>query len=750
MRSLKIVLACSASVAGVCGGSVARAQDVPAQQASSQSSSESPTEIDDIVVTAQRRSERTQDIPVAISAFGGAQLERTGTVSLQSIATKVPSVYFGSFGALRPQLYIRGIGTRSFDPGSESSVGIFEDEVYLGRSSGSFGSIRDVERIEVLRGPQGTLYGRNTIGGAVNVITKAPTEDFHAELQGGISNFDGRDIFGAVSGPVLSDKITARISGWSTTRDGYIKSVTTGRRFQGIDNQGGRARLAIKPTDRLQVDLTAELTHDGNDGAFAGFNQGTVGNPGAVFFAPATRIPISTGSLRANYWTSDPTLKRNAQAYTARANYETGDVTLTSISAWRNLKVADSRDLDGSSLDVIHQNSRERSHQFTQEFRIASDKDGRLSLGGHLSWLIGAYYYNDRSRRQDDLRIGVDSLVRAALGTPALDTAVSDYRTKSYAVFGQATFAFTDHFDVTVGARYSEDKKSAAQVGTTTDALPIIAAPFNAFNKAKYTSFDPRIVATYKFNRDVSVYAGYSTGFKSGGFQYSPFSLAQANQVFQPEDLTAYEFGLKSDWFDRRLRINLAGFYYDYKNLQVSRIVQTGTTTSSLISNAASSTLKGVEIEIQAKPTRNIDLSATYGYLDAKYDRYIFNATTDFSDTRMVRAPKNTFSIGAEFHAPVAEGEVRLRADYAYTGVLYHEPGQGDIRFGTGVPLTREPANGLLDLSVSFERGPWSVTGYATNVTNESYRRTVNTLGSSVVGFAGQPRIYGLKLGVKM
>ncbi|HUD92556.1 TonB-dependent receptor, partial [Sphingobium sp.] len=198
MKSLKIALACSASLGGVCGSSVALAQAAPAKETTSQSNPTSSAGIEDIVVTAQRRSERTQDIPVAISAFGGAQLERTGTVSLQSVANKVPSVYFGSFGALRPQLYIRGIGTRSFDPGSESSVGIFEDEVYLGRSSGSFGSIRDVERIEVLRGPQGTLYGRNTIGGAVNVITKAPTEDFHAELQGGISNFDGRDIFGAV------------------------------------------------------------------------------------------------------------------------------------------------------------------------------------------------------------------------------------------------------------------------------------------------------------------------------------------------------------------------------------------------------------------------------------------------------------------------------------------------------------------------------------------------------------------------
>jgi iron complex outermembrane receptor protein len=230
----------------------------------------------EILVTAQRRSERVQDIPLAISAFGGETVAKLGMVSIENVAPRVPGFYFGSFGASRPQLYIRGIGTRSFDPGSESSVGVFVDEVYLGRASGSFGSLKDVERIEVLRGPQGTLYGRNTIAGAINVITKGPTNTLQGEVEVGTSNYDGYELFGAVGGPITdSGTVMFRIAGWRTYRDGYMTNLTTGNRFQGLDNFGGRARLAFRPVEGLRVDLTAELTDDGDEAAFAGFNLGS-------------------------------------------------------------------------------------------------------------------------------------------------------------------------------------------------------------------------------------------------------------------------------------------------------------------------------------------------------------------------------------------------------------------------------------------------------------------------------------------
>ena len=713
----------------------------------------------EILVTAQRREERVQDIPIAISAFGAAQLERIGVVSIENIAPRVPSFYFGSFGALRPQLYIRGIGTRSFDPGSESSVGVFVDEVYQGRSSGSFGTLKDLERVEVLRGPQGTLYGRNTIGGAINVITKGPSDRFEGKAEAGISNYDGWEVFGAVGGPITPDgKLQFRIAGWHTERDGYVTNLRTGRRFQGIDNSGGRARLAIVPSDRFRIDLTAEYIHDGDKGAFGGFNQGTgrsaagaPPNPRSVFFAPralAATSVIPRADLRAGVLSSDPFLDRDAYSYIARFEADAGFATVTAISAYKKLNVADGRDLEGSSLRVIDQASDERSRQFTQELRLTSNPEGALSLGGALDWIVGAFYYHDKSRRTDAFTIGVDSVVRAAAGTPALDTAFSDYKIESYALFAQATAHLGDSFDITLGGRYTDDRKRATQTGTTTDALPIIAVPFATTNRARYHSFDPRIVATYKFSPDANVYASYSTGFKSGGFQFVPFNRAAANILFAPEDIKTYEVGLKSEWLDRTLKVNLAAFHYDYKNLQVSRILDTPSGPQTLISNAASSKIDGIDLELALRPSRNFDVSVAYGYLDAKYDQYVFNLGQNlvFDDTVLVRAPKHSISVGAEWRVPIGDANrLTLRADYALLGTFFHEPGQGEPRFGSGIPLTREEGYGLLDLRAAFDAGPFKVTAYATNVLNKAYRRTVNALGNTIVGFAGQPRIVGAK-----
>ncbi|MFW2828778.1 TonB-dependent receptor [Sphingomonas sp. ID0503] len=718
----------------------------------------------EIIVTAQRREERVQDIPVAISAFGGAQVQRLGIVSLENVAPRVPSFYFGSFGASRPQLYIRGIGTRSFDPGSESSVGVFVDDVYLGRASGSFGSLRDIERIEVLRGPQGTLYGRNTIAGAINVITKGPTPNFTAEAEAGISNYDGYEVFGAVGGPVTSDgKVMFRVAGWRTYRDGYMKNETTGTKFQGLDNWGGRARLAFRPTDTTRIDLTAEVVQDDDEAAFSGFSRGsgpsiTAGgayvpaNPSAAFLGRPglAAVPYTGGNSYALSF--DPYLDRRVEAYIGRIEQDTDFATITAISAYRKLKINDGRDLEGSSLDVVNQLSRERSKQFTQELRITSNPDGALSFGGALDWIIGGFYYRDRSNRSDAFELGVDSVTALLSGGPQTSVAASRYQIDSYAVFGQATAHFGEHFDLTLGGRYTRDEKRAIQTGTNTQpGVPLIAAPFAVDNEATYTSFDPRIVATVKLNRDVSVYASYSTGFKSGGFQYVPFSAAQANVLFEPEDIKTYEIGLKSEWLDRRLRFNVSAFKYSYKDLQVSQIVDLGGgAAASLINNAASSTIKGVDVEILARPSDNFDVSVAYGYLDANYDEYVFNAVQDFSGTQMVRAPKNSLNIGAEWRIPIGdESRLTLRADYALLDEFFHEPGEANPIFGGATSLTREPSYGLLDLRAAYEFGNFRVTGYATNVTKQRYRRTVLALGSTLSDFPGQPRIYGMKVAYK-
>ena len=220
--------------------------------------------------------------------------------------------------------------------------------------------------------------------------------------------------------------------------------------------------------------------------------------------------------------------------------------------------------------------------------------------------------------------------------------------------------------------------------------------------------------------------------------------------LFAPEDIKAYEIGFKTEWLDRALRVNGAAYYYDYKNLQISRIILPAGSAApvSLISNAASSTIKGLDLEITARPSRAFEVNIAYGYLDAKYDNYVFSATTDFSNTRMVRAPEHSINVGAEWRADVlGDGEFSLRADYALTGDFFHEPGEGNIAFGTGIPFTAEDGYGLLDMRATLSKNNWKVTGYVNNLGKTTYRRTINALGNTVVGFAGVPRIYGVKLG---
>lgn len=710
-----------------------------------------PASPGEIIVTAQRRSESVQSIPVAITALGSEQIAKTGIVGIDNIATRVPNFYFGSFGAVRPQLYIRGIGTRSFDPGSESSVGVFADDVYYGRSSGSFGAMKDIERIEVLRGPQGTLYGRNTIGGAINVITKAPTDYLTGNIEAGISNYGGWNLFGAVGGPISGDTVTARVALWTTQRDGYSVNLTTGKRFQGIENSGGRLRLTLKPVDDLKIDLGADFMVDGNKAAFSGFNQGTSVNRNAVFFAAPVFTATPPQSLYKGDLVHDPVLKRHAQTLSAKIDYAMNDLSITTITAYRHLDSYDGRELEGSSLDVLQQLTDEKSNQFTQELRLTSASDGNLSFGGKLDWILGAYYYHDSSERIDTFPMGVN-WVNYAVTTSAVDVSASTYGANAWALFGQAALHITDALTLTLGGRYSNDRKWARQSGTSTNpGLPLIAVPFSTKNRISSSSFDPRIVLDYKINRDASVYASYSTGYKGGGFQYIPFTLAVANTTFRPESLTAYEAGFKTDWLGRALRVNGAFFWYDYKDLQVARILGSVSSATPLIDNAASSTIKGVELEVTGHLTRNTTLGFSYGYLDAKYDSFVYNASIDFSNTRMVRAPKHSFSINAEQSIPLGDEKgLTLRADYSYMSDFFHEPGEGNIAYGAGTPLTKEEGYGLLNLRAGLDIGSLRIAAYITNVTDKAYRRTILYLpNGSSVGFSGEPRIYGASIGYR-
>jgi iron complex outermembrane receptor protein len=705
----------------------------------------------EILVTAQRRSERMQDVTASISAFGDSTIKEAGISSLSSIAPRVPGFYFGSFGISRPQLYIRGIGTRQFDPGSEASVGVFVDEIYLGRTGGSFGTIKDVERIEVLKGPQGTLYGRNTIAGAINVITKDPTDVLSGEFEAGIGNRGAYNLLGAISGPI-AEGLSVRAVGWRTFNHGYTQNLTTGRHTQGIENYGGRLKLRWEPSDRISFNIAGEIGRD--DGtSFQAESLGNITNPSAVFLGRPGVSYTATPDPYRDFLNQDPIYDRNVESVVGKADFAADFATITSITSYRHSRFRESRDFDFTPLDILRQDIDEQTKQFTQEIRITSDPSGPLSAGGNLDWIVGAFYYHDRSERLEQLSFRADSAVAFATGTNRQDdTVTGDYTTKSIAVFGQATYRLPAGFEVTVGARWTEDRKRADFIGTTTaPGLPLVVSAFNVQDVGrKWSSFDPKVVLAYKPNADLNIFASYGKGFKSGGFQYSPFSAAQAGIIFDPEKLNAYEVGVKSRWLDGRLIVNLGGFYYDYKNLQVSRItaLPPPAAAATLITNAASSTIKGGEAEVSYKLTDGLSVDLAYAYTDAKYDDYVFNSTVSFSGTRMVRAPKHSLNLGVQNRLEFGgDSSLLLRADYAYLSTFYFEPGEGKAIYGTTVPLSREKGYGLLNLRATYAFSDWRVSLFMNNATDKYYRRTSNALPGQSFSFAGEPRSYGLTVG---
>lgn len=698
----------------------------------------------DIIVTAQRRSERLQEIPASISAIGAEQLRASGAIDISNVAPRVPGFYAGGFGASRPQLYIRGIGTRQFDPGSESSVGVFVDESYLGRTGGVLGTLKDIERVEVLKGPQGTLYGRNTIAGAVNVITKGPTSELAAEAEVGAGNYGSYDLFGAVSGPIAGDALKGRIAGWRSYRRGYMTNLSTGNHPQGLDNYGGRLRLEIDPASNVKIDLIGELMRD-TGASFQGESVGNVTNPNGILLGKPTLVVPRTGDSFAQPYTSDTGYNRHVDALTAKIQIETDLADIVSITSYRKMKYFDDRDFDNTVFDVIRQISDEDSKQFSQEFRLVSNQQGALSFGGALDWIIGVYYYDDKSFHRDTFRFGADSVI----GGGNVDTTFGNYWTKSLAFFGQATLKLTPTLKFTAGGRYTEDRKRADLGGTTTDTRPLVPAPFLQSNPEQtFKSFDPRFTLSWQPTRNLNLYASYGQGFKSGGYQYTPFTAAQAAQVFRPEEINAYEVGVKSVLMNGLLRANAAAYRYDYSNLQVSRVVQLPDgSTPSLITNAGKSRIEGGELDLAVIPVHNFEFDLGYAYTNARYLNYVAGPL-DFSGTRMVRAPKHSLNVSAQYTAELGtDSDLTFRADLARLSSFYHEPGQGELRFGSTIPLTAEPAYSLANARLTYRTGAWKLSGWVMNLGNTKYRRTVLALPGQVINLYGQPRTWGLTLG---
>lgn len=614
----------------------------------------------DIVVTARKRIELAQDVPISISTLSAQDIARTGAVRLSDALNTVPNVYFESNTLGGPTINIRGVSSSSNNFGIESAVGVYVDEVYLARPLAFDQSALDIKRIEVLRGPQGTLFGRNTIAGVLNITTEGPSEHFSAWGQATLGADNLRQFRGSLSGP-LAEGLGIRLSAARTTRDGWFKQLTPG--FPDFANQDTTAARA-----KLNYDsggFHAALTYDYSLDRTASGNSKVVAGPFLAFdkFGPdesATNIP---GNER-----------RRLHIGSLKLVQELGDYSLTSVSAYQSIAYQRFNDQDYTRLAILATGAPEKDHFFSQELRLASPEKQSLT------YLLGAYYSHGVIDGTTRAVLGSDTPGALGIGTipgytESVDTS-SHIRSRSLAGFASATYRIGDRLIIAGGLRYTDEVRTLGYAQVVTPFLlapgrPVgiiysLAADVPALRQRGHDdALSGDASLTYKWSRNISVYLKFARGYKAGGFETTPAVSSNPGALsFKPEFVNLYEAGFKGFFADRRVRLNAAVFHMDYTDKQE----QVFNGASFKTSNAGSARLTGAEAELVLAPTSAFSLNFNLGYTDATYSRYIDPlARTDYSGNRLSGSARWSGAVAANYSMPVAgtwQGQGHIEAAY--------------------------------------------------------------------------------------
>lgn len=638
-----------------------------------------PTDgVQDIVVTAQRRPEAAQAVSAALTVIAGSELDRRNIYNVTDLENSVPSLEIDSqFGGGQPQFRIRGVGGTDYAANNTGTVGVYVDEVAYPYGSMTQGALFDIARVEVLRGPQGTLYGRNSTGGAINVITNAPTRRFSAGLDASYGSYDETSVDGFVSGP-LSKTLSARLAfsvneggAWQYNRD-------TGQKLGDKDQQSARLKLRWEPGANTTVDFSAHYGRDKSDGSglqlLSSFQSHAYAPLGKLY--PADTDPRVTGWGISPYFAkligvgTDAKPFRNNEGYGAsiRAQSDLGWGTLTALLAHESFKRREFNDWDATA-------SNEAGTYFFNDIKTTSGEVRLASKGnGPFSWLGGLYHANET------VSGGFYSDFSEASTLKNYYSTTYDQKVQTTAVFGNVEDYLTSRLKVSVGARYEYETRAldnfVSAIIYPTYRLASAASP-----RRDMREWSGKAAIDWAMLRDVHGYASVSRGVKSGGFTtYNSGNPLQA-EPYNPETLVAYEVGLKSDLFDRKLRLNLAGFYYDYRNQQLQGILYTATSRVGRIVNVPKSHLYGVEGEVTLAPVRGLNIVQSLAFKYGEYDEYAapdsatLNADGTYSNITYVNhagerlpLPKIDYKGSVSYRFPVFGWQVEPEFNYNYRG----------------------------------------------------------------------------------
>jgi iron complex outermembrane recepter protein len=740
-KTLKASLRIGAALAALTAAQPLWAQDEPAADEAAAlpetTAADDAQQGDDILVTARRRAENLQDVPIAVTAYSGEALERQGATDITDLSDTTPNVTLETSRGTNTTLtaFIRGVGQQDPVAGFEAGVGLYLDDVYLNRPQAAVLDIYDVERIEVLRGPQGTLYGRNTIGGAIKYVTRRLGEEAQLRIRANLGTYEQADLIVSASAP-LSPAVRIGASAARLSRGGFGDNLNNGLDNYNRDIWAARGTIEIEPTPNFFVRISGDYSNDNSDP-----RNGHRLIPGLLSGAPVLADVYDT---RAGL--NSPVQDVEAYGGAIRAELKLGEnVTIRDILAYRKDTSHAPIDFDSLPAADVDVPAIYRNKQFSNELQI-------LYESKRLNGLAGFYYLDANANNVFDVILATTS----PIALPGLTASTfGDVDTKTWAAFADLTFDVTDQFAVSIGGRYTHDERDATVIRANFLNGPSPALGGNGVQLGALTSnftggktfkeFTPRASVSFQPNDDNTLYASYAKGFKGGGFDPRGLSTAapdldgdgvrEADEIFDyflfdPETVDSYELGYKASLMDRRLRLAIAGFYADYKDVQVpgsvGAVINGVPTFVGVTTNAGKASFKGVEVEALATLFRDaasgqrLNLSGTLGYLDAQYDEFITNVAgrgpVDVADFRRIQnTPKWTASGTLAYSTRVKSGELSASTTLSYRSKTF--------QFETPSPFLDQPGYALWDASLVWTSTDdrFTVGLHAKNITDKHY-----------------------------
>lgn len=746
--------------------------------------------IGEIVVTAQKRAENIQDVPIAISAVGSEYLESRGVTSIDGLGTVSPNVKIERAPSSKTitQIAIRGSVTINPAITWEPAVGLYLDGVYIAKAQGSIFDVADLERVEILRGPQGTLYGRNALAGAINLISKKPTGEAGGSVELTYGSFDYRKIKGAIDLPQMGI-FSAKVSGQYVKRDGLIDvipnpiaGVVTAlpnvvNQTDTIDSASFMVQLRAELSDSITADYTYDYNKQKQRPPFAQLLRvNRNGDPRDIFDPASPSFAFGGAFFPLHQYTNpdrqtvasiDGAVYERSRAY-GHALTLTADLsgaTLKSITAYRDLAWADGLDLDGSPTPVAFTQRITDYNAFSQELQLAG-----TAFSDRLNYVLGAFYFKEKAE---------------TLGPQVFFGGGSDFQsdygshTKALALYAQLDYDLTDAFKLSLGGRYTYEKKDIRRfLRVNFDAAngifaPLVVAniPYGGVPDAKYNNFSPSATLSYAASEDINLYARFARGFKSGGFNGEtndfgvptaacPSGAFELCDPYDPEKVDSYELGVKTRLADGRLIFNVAAFRDDHKDIQLSIFRATGA-ASSIVRNAAAARIQGLEFEAIAKPVDGLTVNGSLALLDADYKRYI-DAGIDVSDNRAFpHTPKLSASLGVDW--AVAEGDW---GKFNLYGDINHVSGYFTFPYPLRTPTpsdqnafnTRSKGRTIVNLRAAlseFELGgvKTEIAAFVRNLTKEDDPSNFIDFGPGfgglTLGYFPDPRTWGVSVGIR-